>query len=244
MDLSKEATFPDERLKILLKSLLIVCSLTSHENYPPSLTNFVLQLLKMETRMSGESRDLLVRLILKTGHNHSTALILIRNNLFQRLLMTQFSVSEEGLFLAMKLVVVLYENSIAKVLLADRGFDAVILKEILLGNLTNEDTQDYAAKLLNELPTNTRVQKLWKAVTDRVATKGSSAVVAFSRDLFDVKFILTGTNRQIIVDQINAAVARYLERLNTSEEDILFDYSGIDPEHQEDAAFTKIGTMV
>lgn len=46
--------------------------MTEPQNFPPSLTNFVLQMLKLDTKISAQSKDLLVRLILLVGLNYNT----------------------------------------------------------------------------------------------------------------------------------------------------------------------------
>jgi hypothetical protein len=70
--LEEGAAFDDEHVKILLKSAIIVSRLADPNSFPPSLTSFVLQVLKLDSKMSAESRDLLVRLILLVGLNHSS----------------------------------------------------------------------------------------------------------------------------------------------------------------------------
>jgi hypothetical protein len=157
--------------------------------------------------------------------------------------MRQFSAGEASFVLAMKLIVVLYDNLITKVLLADRGFDAVLLKEILSGSCTSEEAQDFALRVINEVPANERMAKLWKAIKEKADSKGKASIQSFSTDIFDAKFIMTKITRHAILSQIDSSVAKYLDRLNTSEEDCLFDYTDFDAQHQEDAAFAKVGKI-
>ena len=70
--LSNSGNHDDEKLKILLKALLVVTKSTDSKVFSPTLTNFILQLLKLEKNMSDESRKLLMRFILVVGMNEST----------------------------------------------------------------------------------------------------------------------------------------------------------------------------
>ena len=62
----------DEHLKILLKSVLMITRTTDAGLFSPTLTNFVLQILKLERQLSEESKDLLMRLAYVIGQNESS----------------------------------------------------------------------------------------------------------------------------------------------------------------------------
>lgn len=155
--------------------------------------------------------------------------------------MNEFLGEEPAFILAMKLIVVLYDNPITKVLLSDRGFDAALIRQILSSRCTGQEAQDFANRLLNELPAHASLVSLWNGIKDKVKTQGISGISTFGKDIFDSKFILTNTNREKIILQLEGSIAKQLNKLATTEEECLFDYSEINPDLHSDSAFTKIG---
>lgn len=169
---------------------------------------------------------------------------MIRSNLFQRLLLTEFLGDEPAFILAMKLIVVLYDNPITKVLLSDRGFDAALIRQILSSHCASKEAQDFANRLLNELPAHTILASLWNGIKDKVKTQGIEGIGTFGKDIFDSKFILTNNNRELIIKQIDEAIAKQQHRLVATEEECLFDYTEVNPDLHSDSAFTKIGRYI
>lgn len=70
--MNKGGNHNDDHLKVLLRSLLVVTKSTDNKVFCPTLTHFLLQLLKIEKNMSDETRKLMMRVMLVLGQSDST----------------------------------------------------------------------------------------------------------------------------------------------------------------------------